>query len=440
VTSTLRRAAAFAAVSTLSLAAPVLGRAAAAPFAAVAVAAAFLVTDGPMFELFARPGDHRDGRLNGLAGFALAATALAVLTAVPPPSLPVAAFVGAVVVLAWGNVGARVVESARPGDEFATAAGFAVVGFAAGVAGMSVAVAATGGVPPVPQFAVLSASGAIAAALLRSVLFERDDPVAMLSVGLLLWLLSALVGPVGPVTVAVALGVTLALGYVSYALGTASVTGMLTGVLLGLLVIILGGAGWFAVLISFFAVGSLSTKFRYGRKLDRGVAQENEGARGTSNVLGNAAVALASVIGFAASGWFPGPTALVFQYAFAGSIAAAMSDTLSSEVGGLFDRPRLITTLERVPPGTDGGVTWQGELAGIAGAGVVAAIAVALLPFEPPGLAAAVIVGGGLVGMTVDSVLGATVEGDRVGNETVNLVATLAGAAVTAGLALAILG
>ncbi|MFN7132546.1 MAG: DUF92 domain-containing protein [Myxococcales bacterium] len=33
-----------------------------------------------------------------------------------------------------------------------------------------------------------------------------------------------------------------------------------------------------------------------------------------------------------------------------------MSDTLSSEIGGVFDSPRLITTLERVPPGTDGGV------------------------------------------------------------------------------------
>ncbi|MFC6736563.1 DUF92 domain-containing protein, partial [Halolamina salina] len=35
---------------------------------------------------------------------------------------------------------------------------------------------------------------------------------------------------------------------------------------------------------------------------------------------------------------------------------------------------------------------------------------------------------GGVVGMTADSLLGATVEGDRLENETVNLLATLSGA------------
>ncbi|MFC6726760.1 DUF92 domain-containing protein, partial [Halobium palmae] len=205
--------------------------------------------------------------------------------------------------------------------------------------------------------AFLAATGAFTGALLRSMLFERDDPLVMLSVGLLLWFLSYLPTEVTPTGIAVALGVTIALGVLSYALETASVEGMLTGVLLCLLTIVLGGVGWFAVLIAFFAVGGLSTKFRYDAKLDRGVAEDNDGARGTGNVLGNSAVALAAVLAYAASAELPVDETL-FLFGFAGSLAAAMSDTLSSEVGGLYDRPRLITSLKRVEPGTDGGVTW----------------------------------------------------------------------------------
>ncbi len=422
-------------VGTLALAAPALGRAAAVPFAAVALLAAFVVTDGPLFELFARPGDRRDGRLNGLAGFALSATGLALLATVPRPSMPTEVFVATVLVLAYGNLGAKFVEQ-RGADSFTVAAGFTVAGFVAGLAGQ-VAVAYPGGPAPLTEFAFLAASGSLTAALLRSVFYERDEPLVMFSVGLLLWMLHVLAGDVPALEVGVALGFTVLLGYLSYALGTASVPGMLTGVLLGLLTIVLGGFGWFTVLIFFFGIGGLSTKFRYADKEQRGVAEDNEGARGTGNVLGNAAVALVSVVGFAASPMLP-IHGVAFQYAFAGSLAAAMSDTLSSEIGGLYDTPRLITTLEPVPPGTDGGVTWQGEVAGVAGAGLVAAVAAALMPFD--GLAGATFVAlGGVAGMNVDSLLGATLEGGRIGNQTVNFFGTLAGALVSTGLALGFL-
>jgi uncharacterized protein (TIGR00297 family) len=424
-------------VGTLSLAAPILGAAAAVPFAVIAALAAFVVDDGPLFELFARPGDYEDRRLNGLAGFSLAATGLALLATVLTDPMPVSLFVTAVLVLAYGNLGERFVAD-HSDDPFISTLGFTVVGFLAGTVGQvaTASVTATSVDPAVAAF--LASTGALVAALLRSVLYERDDPLVMLSVGLLLWFFAQLVTTIPPLEIVGALAVMVVLGYASYALGTASVTGMLAGVLLGVLTIVLGGFGWFAVLIAFFGVGGLSTKFKYDDKLDRGVAEDNEGARGSGNVLGNAAVALLAVIGFAASEIVMLPGTL-FLFAFTGSLATAMSDTLSSEIGGLFDTPRLITTLERVPPGTDGGVTWQGELAGIAGAALVAAIAVATLPITDPLLGALVIVGGGLGGMTVDSLLGATVEGDRIGNQSVNFLATLAGALVSVLLAFVLL-
>ena len=424
--STLRRASGFALVGTMAVAAPVLGRAAFVPFAAVALFAAFVITDGPLFDLFARPSDRREGRLNGLAGFALAAAGLAILAT--EIGLPVPLFVAAVLVLAYGNLGKRLV--AETSDEpFLGAAGFVTGGSVAGVAGQAAVASLTAAPIVAPRFAFLAVAGALVAALFREMLFERDDPLVMLSTGLLLWLFDALAVSVGTVSVAAALGVTILLGYASYALGAASVAGMLSGVLLGLLVIVFGGLGWFAVLISFFGIGALSTKFRYEEKKRRGVAEENEGARGTGNVLGNATVALVCVIGFAASHSLPVDGTL-FQFAFAGSMAAALSDTLSSEIGGLYDDPRLITTLEPVSPGTDGGVTWQGEVFGLFGAAIVGGVALALLPDVSP-LGATVVTIGGFVGMTADSVLGATVEGPQFGNEAVNFVATLVGAVVS---------
>lgn len=435
VQPTLRRAGGFALVGTVAVAAPALGRAAFAPFAAVALLAAFVITDGPLFDLFARPADRREGRLNGLAGFTLAAAGLAILAT--EIGLPVRLFVAAVLVLSYGNLGKYLVAETSD-NPFLGVAGFAAAGSVAGVAGQAAVASLTSAPVALPRAAFLAVAGTLVAALFREMLFERDDPLVLLSTGLLLWLFDGLAVGVGRVDVAVGLGITVGLGYVSYALGTASVAGMLSGVLLGLLVVVFGGFGWFAVLITFFGVGALSTKYRYDDKQRRGIAEDNDGARGTGNVLGNAAVALACVLCFAASGSLPVDGA-IFKFAFAGSMAAALSDTLSSELGGLYDNPRLITTFERVPPGTDGGVTWQGELFGVAGATVVGGVALGLLPGVSPAGAAAV-VAGGLAGMTADSLLGATVEGPRFGNEAVNFAATLVGAVVSAIAAFAVLG
>jgi len=441
VTTTVRRAGAFALVGTLALAVPPIARgtrqalatvAAPAPFIVVAAIALYVIEDGPLFELFARPGDRRDGRLYGLAGFALAAAALALLTVRFEMPMPV--YAGTVLLLSWGNLGGHLVRSVYDEPIVATA-GFVVAGFAAGTAGQyAVALqhGAAGGVEW-PFVAFLAASGALLGALLRAVLFERDDPLVMVSVGLLLWLFADLPLDPEPTRIAVALAVSAFLGYLTYALRTASLPGMLTGVFLCLQTIVLGDYGWFLMLVTFFGLGGLSTKFRYEEKKTRGIAEENEGARGSGNVLANSLVGLFAVLGAAASPTHTTVAPEVFLFAFAGSIAAAMSDTLSSEIGGVFDNPRLITTLKRVEPGTDGAVTWQGELAGFAGAVLIAGIAV--VSFESvTTVGAGIVVFGGVVGMTVDSLLGATVEGWLLENEGVNFAATLA-AGVAAGVA-----
>lgn len=463
MTSSVRRAAAFAAVGTIALAVPLLETAAtarfapvavAAPFALIAAVAVFGVHEGRLFELFARPGERRERRLYGLIGFTLAASGLVLLTVVS--SMPTGVGVGVVLLVAYGNLAARAVDAVGDVDPALPTTAFATGGGAAYAAGhLLTRSLETGALGSVPEVAFLAASGGLLGALLRTVLFESDDPLVMVTVGLWLWLLVALAADVTAQGIGLALAVSVGLGYASYALETASIPGMLAGVAMGIVTIVLGDVAWFAVLIAFFVVGGLTTKFRYEEKLARGVAERDDGARGAANVLANGAVPLVAVLAFAAAGALTVDGALLaerlpvaretFLYVFAGAVSTAMSDTLSSEIGGVFDGVRLITTLERVEPGTDGGVTPAGMVAGVAGAGLVGGIAYGLfrgstttgLVVSPTG--AGVLVVAGVVGMLVDSLLGATVEGGLVGNGGVNLSATVAGGLV-AGVAAVALG
>lgn len=429
----VRRASAFALVGLGALVVPALGGRftsrtvavlAAVPFVTVALLALFVIEDGPAFELFARPGDYEERRLYGLGGFALAAAGLAIVAV--EFEFPEGVYVASVFVLTGGNLATEATKDVTS-DSFLHVVGFAIGGTLAGVIGMAAAsLIAAGGLVSlaIPSVVFLAAVGALTGALLRSILFERDDPLVMASVALLIWLFAALEARVPPIRLAAGLAVTAGLGYVAYKLETASIQGMLTGVLLALLAVVLGGWGWFVLLVTFFGLGGLSTKYRYEEKLERGVAEANEGARGSGNVLANSAVALVAVVAFAASGQAGIPPEL-FRFAYAGAVAAALADTFSSEIGGLFDKPRLLTNLRRVEPGTDGAVTWQGEVAGLVGAGIVAGESALFFGDGPLGVA--LVVTGGVIGMTIDSILGATIEGDRLGNEGVNFLATFAG-------------
>jgi uncharacterized protein (TIGR00297 family) len=451
--SDLRRAAAFAAVAGLSLVTPAVGGGGDPRTTAVIAAAPFLVVagyalfgadrDDPLFDTLARRGDYEEGRLFGLGGFALAGAGLAALAA--GSSLPPAAFAVSVFALTGGAIAATVVQSTTS-HEFLTTAGFSagalVWGLAGGLAAVAVEFGVTGltypsSAVPFTTLVFLAATAAVAAALLRELLFERDDPLVAVSVALLLWLFVGLGVTVPPLRLGIGLVVTVLLGYVAYALGTASVAGMLTGVLLALFAIVLGGYGWFALLVTFLGLGGLASKYRYDEKADRGIAEGNDGARGSGNVLANSASALAAVLAFTASQGVLPAFAPAFRFAFAGAVAAALADTFSSEFGGLFDGPRLVTTFERVEPGTDGAVTWQGEVFGLLGAGIIAGIAAVF--FDLGVIATGLVVLGGAIGMTVDSLLGATLEGSRLGNQSVNFLATLSGAVAAGALAVVVL-
>ena len=444
MTSGVRRAAAFALVGAVTFVVPsikgvrepaVATLAAAGPFLLLAAAALTVGPRSRAFELLARPSDRHDGRLYGVASFLLAAAGLAILSV--SFGLPAHVFVATVVLLSVGTLGDQLVRTVTTEHTLA-AAGFVAAGFVGATGAQLVAGRLAGNTVSWQLVVFLAASGSLSAALLREALFRGDDALALVAVALVLWLLAWLPLEITALRITVGIGATVVLGYLSVALKTASLRGMLTGVWLGLLAIVVGDYAWFAVLVSFFGVGGLSSKYRYDAKLRRGIAQENEGVRGSGNVLANSLVALVAVLAAAASPEIPG-TETLYLFAFAGAVSGALADTLSSEVGTLYDSPRLITTLEPVEPGTDGAVTWQGKLAGIGGAAIIAGIAA--VGFEPVGaVGAGVIIVAGFVGITVDSALGATVEGGWVGNEGVNLIATFAAAITGSGLSAVVLG
>jgi uncharacterized membrane protein len=90
-------------------------------------------------------------------------------------------------------------------------------------------------------------------------------------------------------------------------------------------------------------------------------------------------------------------------------LAEANADTWSTELGILSKRlPRLITTGREVAAGTSGGITLQGTLAAMIGAGVIGGLAAL---FRSNGQLLPIGILAGLIGGLFDSLIGATVQG-----------------------------
>ena len=228
-------------------------------------------------------------------------------------------------------------------------------------------------------------------------------------------------------SIAVALLVTGLFAGLAYVLGMVSRGGALGGFVVGTAIYASLGSEGFAVLALFVVGGSVLTRLGYGRKEGSGVAEARGGRRGARNALANCSVAVACALLAALTG------SEVFAAAFVASLGAAFADTSESEVGGLARRtPRLITTLRKVPPGTDGAVSLPGTLAGVAAAGLTALLGLVLGLVSGPE-AALLVACASFLGTVADSLVGAIVP--RIGNELTNVLCTL----VAALIALAIL-
>ena len=217
-----------------------------------------------------------------------------------------------------------------------------------------------------------------------------------------------------------ALLVTGAFAAIAYALGMISRSGALGGLLVGTTIYASLGPRGFAVLALFVIGGSLLTRLGYASKARTGTAQEHGGRRSARNALANCAVATFCAILAATTGSEP------FAAAFVASLGAAFADTAESEIGQLFSRrPRLITTLQKVPPGTDGAISLPGTLAGAVAAGLTAVLGLTLAMLESPGFAFLIAIAA-FLGTIADSLIGAL--SPRATNELTNVLCTLVAA------------
>lgn len=198
---------------------------------------------------------------------------------------------------------------------------------------------------------------------------------------------------------------------------------------------------WHTYMVPVLAVSLLAffaTRIGRAKKEKLGTAEARHG-RSAAQVAANlGAAALISTNLFQSwavnSRWLPHYSSKVLLAAALAAMAEAAADTVSSEIGQVFGgRPRMITTLRSVDPGTDGGITLAGSLAGIAAAAIVAALG-AFAVYGGLGFFA-VSCSGAVFGLFFDSLLGATIERKSwLNNDAVNFLSTVSAATFTLAL------
>ncbi len=220
----------------------------------------------------------------------------------------------------------------------------------------------------------------------------------------------------------------IVVGYLSNKVGLIEITGVHSSILIGLLVVIFGGWKWFLVLLSFFILGGLFTRYKYDYKASLGIA-EKRGGRDYSNTFGNGLSSTVCAIGYGICNFSGNP---IFLIAFLGCIATAAGDTMASEIGETYKgRNVLITNFKRVPPGTNGGITILGELSALLGVFIIYMTSFLLnLPVRNFSVLLSVIFGG-FIGVNFDSLLGAILEEKYLNNSLVNLLSTSFGGLIS---------
>ena len=133
----------------------------------------------------------------------------------------------------------------------------------------------------------------------------------------------------------------------------------------------------------------------------------------------------------------------LFVLGYVASIATKLADTFASEIGKAYGKTTfLITTLERVPPGTEGAVSVEGTAASVVGGLLLSLVAYGLGLIGSSWKAVALSTMAAFVATNVESLIGATLQ-EKEGlqwmtNEVVNFINTFIGAtlAMVGGMAL----
>lgn len=204
----------------------------------------------------------------------------------------------------------------------------------------------------------------------------------------------------------------------------------------------LGWQGW-TTCVLYLGLGSLVTKVKFKEKEEKGIAEGRGGRRGPENVWGSAATGL---ICAALSAQLPNLGFLnqflsydLLILAYVSSLATKLADTFASEIGKAYGKTTfLITTLERVEPGTEGAISLEGTVAAAVG-GSLLPIYATLIGFMNGGIVSIGIATlAAFLATNAESLIGATLQGKKgfewMTNEVVNFLNTVIGAAIAIGV------
>jgi uncharacterized protein (TIGR00297 family) len=208
--------------------------------------------------------------------------------------------------------------------------------------------------------------------------------------------------------------------------------------------------GGLTPLLAVFVLTWAATKIGRAKKERLGTAESKQG-RNAAQVAANLGVA--ALVSFPFQAITPDKNLVnllgtVTAFAALAALAEAAADTVSSEIGQVLGgRPRLITTLRRVEPGIDGGITFAGTTAGVLAAAIIACVGVFAVNIGSPcasniqgcdvvgpgavdnELGILVLTASGTFGLLFDSLLGATVERKGwLNNDAVNFLSTVSAA------------
>lgn len=187
------------------------------------------------------------------------------------------------------------------------------------------------------------------------------------------------------------------------------------------------GAGWKGVLMlgAFFALGVAATAWKKEQKQANTTGEAHSQQRNAAQVFANGG--MAAITGLLA--FLLPEHAVLFRLLLAASLASAMADTLSSELGMVYGK-RFFNILsgKKEAKGLDGVVSIEGTLIGAAGA-LLAGVIYILPDWEATALL--IITVAGILGNVADSLAGALWERKQlIGNNTVNFLNTLVAAAI----------
>jgi len=176
-----------------------------------------------------------------------------------------------------------------------------------------------------------------------------------------------------------------------------SLDGMFSSIVVGVFILGFGGWGTAALVLLFF----LSSAVISGQWKIQSSDLPDSARRTGRQVWANGFWIVVSLIGAAI---FDAP---IFLVGAIGALATATADTWSTELGTrLKGRTYLITNLNNVSTGTDGGISIKGTAAALLGSAMIAVVAMAVFSFQL-GFFITILVAG-FLGSVADSYFGAT--------------------------------